>query len=102
MFSTFLKFLIVMLISISSAFGEVVKSIKVSGNERISNETIIVFSKIKIGQNLSESQLNKVIIDLYETDFFKDVSINFDNQILNISVDENPIIQNLYIEGIKK
>ncbi|MDC6469835.1 outer membrane protein assembly factor BamA [Candidatus Pelagibacter sp. Uisw_099_02] len=101
MFSTFLKFLIVMLISISSAFGEVVKSIKVSGNERISNETIIVFSKIKIGQNLSESQLNKVIIDLYETDFFKDVSINFDNQILNISVDENPIIQNLYIEGIK-
>ena len=44
-------------------------------NERITDNTIIVFSKISIGNDISINDLNNVIKDLYETDFFKDVSV---------------------------
>ena len=43
--------LLVFLITISTSFSEIVKSINVTGNERVSKETIIMFSNINIGDN---------------------------------------------------
>jgi outer membrane protein insertion porin family len=37
---------------------------------------------------------------LYETNFFQDVSIKFENDILEIVVIENPIIEDIEIRGI--
>ncbi len=102
MFSNFFKVIFFIFFFTSTLFAEVVNKIIIDGNERISNQTVIVFSKIDIGQNLSETDLNQALINLYDTDFFKDVSLSFENNILNISVLENPIIQTLSIEGIKK
>ena len=45
--------------------------------------------------------LNKILKDLYETEFFKDISVKFDNQILSIIVQENPIIEKIIYNGIK-
>ena len=42
-------------------------------------------------------KLNNILKDLYETDFFKDISVNLNNQILSINVQENPIIENIFI-----
>ena len=47
-------------------------------------------------------KLDKALKSLYKTNFFRDINLNFENQILYLKVEENPIIENLQIEGIKK
>jgi outer membrane protein insertion porin family len=81
--------------------AENVKSISITGNERIADNTIIIFSKINIGDHLKINDLNKVIKNLYETDFFKNVSVNFKNNILSIDVTENYLVQSVTINGVK-
>jgi outer membrane protein insertion porin family len=81
--------------------AEIVKSISISGNERISDETIIIFSKINFGDDLTIDDLNQIILNLYETDFFKNVSVNLNNNILNINVSENNLVQSVEVNGVK-
>ena len=83
------------------AFSEVVNDIKIIGNERISEETIIMFSEVSINENLDPSLLNKTLKNLYETNFFENVTVKIVNNILEIIVKENPIIEKLTFNGIK-
>ena len=76
------------------SYSEIVEKIEIKGNERISNETIVVFGDIAIGKNYEKSDVNSLIKKLYETNFFSNISINLQNGILNIEVEENPIINN--------
>ena len=39
---------------------------------------------------------------MYETNFFKDISLSLEKNILIINVVESPLIQTVSIEGIKK
>ena len=84
------------------ALSEIVNSLNVTGNERISEESIAVFGEIKLGENLTAVDLNQIIKKLYETNFFELVSLDLNNNILNISIKENPLIQSVIINGIKK
>ena len=97
----FFLFFFIFLIKIVFASAEIVKSISVTGNERITDETIIIFSKINIGNDLGMNDLNKIINNLYETDFFKNVKVNLKNNILNIDVLENSLVQSVEINGVK-
>ncbi len=100
------KIITFIIFAFSLIFGkvsaEIINDIKVVNNERISKETILVFSNIQIGKDYSENDLNLMLNDLYSTDFFKDVSLEIKNNILYISVEENKIIQEVIIEGLKK
>jgi len=87
-FNTFLK-------------AEIVSKIIVEGNNRISPETIKMFSGASEKDDLSESDLNQVLKNLYDSNFFELVSVKLENNTLIISVKENPIIQNINYEGIK-
>ena len=58
------------------AFGEVVNKIEISGNDRISSETIKMFSLVNIGDDLDDNELNNLLKRLYDTNFFQDISIN--------------------------
>ena len=97
-------FKIVFLISILftvNAFSKTLNKIEVSGNDRISDETIKLFISVNINDDIDDNKLNKILKDLYETNFFKDVSVKFFNQILSINVEENPIIENIFYNGVK-
>ena len=74
----------------------------IKGNERISSETIKVFSGFNKGDDVNQNDLNDIIKSLYETNFFENVTIEIVNNNLIITVKENPIIQEVVIEGIKK
>ena len=74
----------------------------VKGNVRISSETIKVFSGYNKGDDVNQNDLNDIIKSLYETNFFENVTIEIVNNNLIITVKENPIIQEVVIEGIKK
>ncbi len=87
--------------SFSNLSAEIIKDIKISGNERISSQTIVLFSKAKINTNVTEDEINIYLKNLYETNFFKDVSVKLKNNILSINVKEEPIIQSVLYKGIK-
>ena len=86
----------------ASANAEIVKSISVNGNERITDETVIIFTYINVGDDLKINDLNEIIEKLYETDFFKDVSVTLKDNVLKINVVENSLVQSVTINGVKK
>ena len=81
--------------------SEVLKEIKITGNERISEETIKMFSPIELNQKIDEKDLNKITKELYQTNFFENITVSFNDGVLSINVKENPIIGKLKIEGVK-
>ena len=81
--------------------AEIVKEINIQGNQRISSETIKMFTGVSINDDLSENDLNQILKKLYNTNFFDNVSVRFLNETLVVIVKENPIIQNINYEGIK-
>ena len=88
-------------ISINISLAEIIKSIEIKGNKRIPNETILMFSGISKGQNINDVDLNLTLKNIYESNFFENVSINFLNNSIFIEVNELPIIENITYEGVK-
>ena len=82
------------------ANSAVVKKVEIINNDRISKETIITYGQIEIGKNYNDEGLNRILKNLYSTDFFKNVSLNIENETLVINVEENEIIQSVIIEGV--
>ncbi len=95
-------FIIVILsMSISSSYAEIYKEIRVEGNERLSVETVIMFSGLNLSDDLTTNDLNSSLKKLYKTNYFKDIKIIQNNKILRIKIVENPIIQSIKINGIR-
>ena len=101
LFSFNLKVITFILILNLNAFSQIIENIEINGNQRISNETIKLFSNVDIGDEINSNEINRILKDLYETNFFENINIKFLNNILNISVSEHPIIQSVIYEGIK-
>ncbi len=97
-----IKIILFFFFLLSFANAETLKKFEISGNKRISDQTIIIFSEIKINEEISKTKLDDVIKKLYKTNFFKDINLSFENQTLFLKVEENPIIEKLEITGIKK
>ena len=87
--------------NLSIAKSEIYSEINVTGNERISIETVIMFSGLKTGIDLNINQINDSIKKLYKTDYFKNIEISTSKNTININVIENPIIQSIVINGIQ-
>jgi outer membrane protein insertion porin family len=83
------------------ALSEIVNKINVVGNDRVSQETILMFSSIAINDDLDDRDLNNILKKLYETDFFENVSVKLKDNLLEISVVENPLIEEIKYNGIK-
>ena len=82
------------LFSISNA--ETIKGIEINGNERISDETVKVYGDIKSAKsNYTKDDLDSILKNIYETNFFKNVSVEIKNQILIINLEEYPVINQL-------
>ena len=81
--------------------SKIYNEIKVTGNKRLSIETILIFSGLKSNTEIESKDLNQAIKNLYDTNYFKDIEIISSNNALEIKIIENPIIQSILIEGIK-
>ena len=84
-------------LSTFSLNAEIIRSLNIIGNERVSDETIKVYGDIEIGKNYKENDLNTLLQNLYSTDFFEDVQINLEAGILTIKLKEYPVINQLVI-----
>ncbi len=81
--------------------AETVNKIIINGNKRISEETIKVYGEINLNEKIDEIKINKILNNLYSTNFFEDVKIKVSNNILEIDLKEYPIINQLIIIGEK-
>ena len=97
----FFKILFILLILINSVNSEIIKNIKVDGNQRISSETIKIFTELELNKDYDLNELNDVVKRLYITNYFENINIKILNNILYITVIENPIVQSLKYEGVK-
>ncbi len=95
----FILFLFLSCLTKSNA--EIIKSFLVLGNDRITSETIEIFSKVKIGDNINSEDLNEVIKNIYSSNFFNNVNVKFENNVLQIEVEENYLVQKVNINGVK-
>ena len=81
--------------------AEIVKKIEIIGNKRVTDETVLIYGNIKKDLDYSENDLNNIIKNLYETEFFNDININLSDNILTVKLEEYPIINQLIITGEK-
>ena len=99
----FLYCLVFFFLFSSKLFSQDINIFEITGNERISDETILIFSGIKDikKKDLNSNDLNDIIKRLYSTDFFENVSLELINGKLLIKVSEYPLIQTVEFSGIK-
>ena len=70
MFRKFFLAHIILLLFLKPLSAEKVDKINLSGNERITLESIMVFGKIDLNDDFNEEKLNNIIKNLYDTNFF--------------------------------
>ncbi len=102
-FAKFLRILILLIfhfLIFNKSYSEVISNFKITGNDRITNETIIMFSNLQIGDNVDQNKLNNSLKELFSTNYFSDLSLSINNGVVYITVEENPIIQSIQINGI--
>lgn len=83
------------------SYSDIINQIEINGNKRVTKEIILMFSEIEIGQNIKNSDINKITKNLYETKFFENISVTFENNKISILVKEAPLIEKILITGIK-
>jgi len=93
-----MRIIIFLLILTTCSFAEI-KQVKVLGNKRVSSNTIEALVDKKITQ-IDSIYINNLTRKIYNTEFFSNVKISYDTNILSISVEENPIVNFFYINGI--
>jgi len=99
-----MKFIAILLLILSlsvTSKAEIVNEVIVENNDRISLNTIKTYGNIKIGSDYSSDDLNNILKNLYETNFFQDVSLKIETNTLVINVVENKLIQTINITGVK-
>ena len=86
---------------IPTSNAEVINQIIITGNKRISEETIKVYGEIELKKDYSQNDINDILKNLYETNFFEDIKINLNNGTIKIEVIEYPSIYSIDLEGEK-
>ncbi|HUG46528.1 MAG TPA: outer membrane protein assembly factor BamA [Sphingomicrobium sp.] len=80
-----------------------IRSIAVRGNQRLEPATIISYSNLVPGQTYTTETLDQALKDLYATELFSDVVISgADTGNIVITVQENPVINRIVLEGNRR
>ena len=95
-----IKSIIIFFIILTNVTFAEIKKINIVGNARVSSVTIESLVDKKIS-NIDAIYINNLTKKIYDTDFFSDVKISFNQDVLTINVAENPIINFFYINGVK-
>jgi len=95
-----IRFIIIFLIVFTNVTFAEIKKVNIVGNARVSSATIESLVDKKIS-NIDSIYINNLTKKIYDTDFFADVKISFNQDALIINVIENPIVNFFYINGVK-
>ena len=81
----------------------VIRSLAVRGNQRLEPETIRAYANLAPGQGYTAETLDTALKELYATELFSDVVITgAETGNVVITVQENPVINRIILEGNKR
>lgn len=78
-----------------------ISDIRVEGLQRVSAGTVFAAIPVNVGDDLTESDMRRVVRQIFETGSFDDVKIGREGSVMVIVVQERPAIDSLVIEGNK-
>ena len=96
-----ITFLIVIYSIFNSANAVIIEKVNVIDNKRISKETILIYGQIELKKDYDDDQINQILKNLYDTNFFENIEITVIENTLSLKVVENKIIQEVIVNGIK-
>ncbi len=80
----------------------VIKDIRVEGIQRTEAGTIFSYLPVKVGETMTTEKAAQAIRALFATGFFKDVSLEVDNGVLVVVVQERPSIAQIEFVGMRE
>ncbi len=90
--------LVASVLGCSIALAAPIKSIEILGLNVISRGSVLSYLPVETGDDYNNQTSGQIIRALYKTDFFKDIEVSQEAQILKIKLTENPHIK--YIDVI--
>ena len=78
-----------------------VRDIRIEGLRRISEGTVFNYLPVNIGDRLDQQRLQEALRAVYATEFFQDVELRREGNVLVIAVLERPSIADFTIDGNK-
>ena len=96
-----LKYLLFIMLLSTPLKAENINNIIINGNKRVSDETVKIYGGVNEIKKYSETNANKILKNLYETNFFENVEVLYKNKNLVINLKEYPTINQLVIVGEK-
>ncbi len=97
--------ILLLLVSLFLSFNvsaESIKNITVRGNNRIEKSTIIEYTGLHVGDQFGDNSKSEIIKKLYESYLFEEITLDFVNQNLIISIKEYPLVCNVVFIGNNK
>ncbi len=81
-----------------------VLSLTVEGAQRLEADTVLSYTKLRVGSTYTREALDEALKDLYASELFQKVEIRDPNNAgnLTIVVQENPVINRIVLEGNKR
>ncbi len=80
----------------------VVKDIRIEGIQRTEAGPVFSYLPVKVGETMTDEKAAQAIRSLYATGFFRDVSLEVDNGVLIVSVQERPSVAQIEFLGAKE
>ncbi len=82
--------------------GTAIRDIQVVGTERIEPSTVLTYLDIRVGDQMTQDTLDTALKSLFATGLFADVSLRQKGGTLEVTVVENPVINEIAFEGNSK
>jgi len=80
----------------------VVRDIRVEGIQRVEPGTVFSYLPVRIGDRITPELADEAVRRLFETGFFRNVSVERDGDVLVVVVDERPAIGEILFSGMKE
>jgi outer membrane protein insertion porin family len=94
-----IRFLVIFFFVLTSSLFAEIKKVNIIGNSRVNSNTIDLLVDKKTN-NIDSIYINNLTKKIYDTDFFSNVKISYNQDVLTITLVENPIVNFFYINGI--
>ncbi|WP_447724844.1 outer membrane protein assembly factor BamA [Sphingomonas koreensis] len=80
-----------------------IRTLRVEGTQRLEPETVLSYTRIRVGQSYTTESLDQAIRDLLASELLADVTIEgVESGDIVVRVRENPIINRVVLEGNKR
>ncbi|MBB5985606.1 outer membrane protein assembly factor BamA [Sphingobium lignivorans] len=79
-----------------------VRSITVEGAQRLEPDTVLSYTRLRVGASYTRATLDEALRELYASELFSDVQIRDNEGALTIQITENPVINRIVLEGNRR